>query len=211
VNDERIIELFFERSEEAISELDKKYGRVCHAVSYNILNDIRDAEECVNDSYLGTWNAIPPARPNPLITFVLKIVRNISLKRYEQNTALKRNSRYDASMEELPDKLEDLPKWLADTMTVGRKSFWYSMGGRLPKSITLEATSNITSEDGGMQFIKAEYKVLLDGNNGEKEESWVIYFMEENGVYSAFAVAANDDFDFVKSYTETIVKSYKQK
>ena len=105
MNDERIIELFFERSEEAISELDKKYGRVCHAVSYNILNDIRDAEECVNDAYLGTWNAIPPARPNPLITFVLKIVRNISLKRYEQNTALKRNSHYDASMEELEDCL----------------------------------------------------------------------------------------------------------
>lgn len=105
MNDERIIELFFERSEEAISELDKKYGRACHAVSYNILNDIRDAEECVNDAYLGTWNAIPPARPNPLITFVLKIVRNISLKRYEQNTALKRNSRYDASMEELEDCL----------------------------------------------------------------------------------------------------------
>lgn len=113
--------------------------------------------------------------------------------------------------EELPDKLEDLPRWLTDTMTVGRRSFWYSMGGRLPKSISLEATSNITSEDGGMQFIKSEYKTIIDGNNGEKEESWVIYFMEENGVYSAYAVVTNDDFDFVKSYTETIVKSYKQK
>ena len=105
MNDERIIELFFERSEQAIKELDEKYGRVCHTVSYNILNNRQDAEECVNDAYLGTWNAIPPAKPNPLLAFVCKIVRNISLKRYEQNTAVKRNSHYDAVMEELEDCL----------------------------------------------------------------------------------------------------------
>ena len=101
MHDENIIQLFFERSEQAIGELDKKYGRVCHSVAYNILNNRQDAEECVNDAYLGTWNAIPPERPNPLLTFVCKIVRNLSLKRYEQNTAVKRNSRYDVAMEEL--------------------------------------------------------------------------------------------------------------
>ena len=57
----------------------------------------------MNDSYLGTWNAIPPAKPNPLLAFVCKIVRNISLKRYEQNTAAKRNSYYNVAMEELGD------------------------------------------------------------------------------------------------------------
>ena len=103
MNDERIIELFFERSEQAIKELDEKYGRTCHKVSYNILNNRQDAEECVNDAYLGTWNAIPPAKPNPLLAFVCKIVRNISLKRYEKNTAAKRNSYYDVAMEELED------------------------------------------------------------------------------------------------------------
>ena len=105
MNDERIIELFFERSEQAIKELDEKYGRTCHKVSYNILNNRQDAEECVNDAYLGTWNAIPPAKPNPLLAFVCKIVRNISLKRYEKNTAAKRNSYYDVAMEELEDCL----------------------------------------------------------------------------------------------------------
>ena len=105
MNDERIIELFFERSEQAIKELDEKYGRTCHKVSYNILNNRQDAEECVNDAYLGTWNSIPPAKPNPLLAFVCKIVRNISLKRYEQNTAAKRNSYYDVAMEELGDCL----------------------------------------------------------------------------------------------------------
>ena len=105
MTDEKIIDLFFLRSEQAISELDKKYGRACYSVSYRILNNGQDAEECVNDSYIGVWNAIPPARPDPLRAFVLKIVRNISLKRYEQNTAAKRNSHYDIAMEELEDCL----------------------------------------------------------------------------------------------------------
>ncbi len=105
MNDDRIIELFFERSDQAIKELDEKYGHVFHAVSYNILNNRQDAEECVNDAYLGSWNAIPPAKPNPLVTFVCKIVRNISLKRYEHNTAIKRNSVYDVAMEELENCL----------------------------------------------------------------------------------------------------------
>ena len=105
MTDEKIIDLFFLRSEQAISELDKKYGRACYSVSYRILNNGQDAEECVNDSYIGVWNAIPPARPDPLRAFVLKIVRNISLKRYEQNTAAKRNSHYDVAMEELEDCL----------------------------------------------------------------------------------------------------------
>ncbi|MBR6681339.1 MAG: sigma-70 family RNA polymerase sigma factor [Clostridia bacterium] len=105
MNDERIIELFFERSEQAIKELDNKYGRVCHKVSYNILNDRQDAEECVNDAYLGAWNAIPPAKPDRLLAFICRIVRNVSLKRYERNTAAKRNSRYDVALQELEDCL----------------------------------------------------------------------------------------------------------
>ena len=99
--DEQIIELFFYRSGNAIDELDKKYGKVLHKLSYNILNDRLDVEECLNDSYLGVWNTIPPERPNPLLTYVCKIVRNISLKRYHSKTALKRNSTYDIAMSEV--------------------------------------------------------------------------------------------------------------
>ena len=62
-----------------------------------------------------------------------------------------------------------------------------------------------------MRFIKAEYKVLIKDGPNEKEENWVIYFMEEDCVYSAYAVIANENFDFVKSYSETIVKSYQTK
>ena len=99
--DEKIIELFFERSEQAIKEVDAKYGRVYHNISYNILFDRMDAEECVNDAYLGAWNAIPPVRPNPLLTYLCKIVWNLSLKRYYMKEAIKRNSTYDVAMEEL--------------------------------------------------------------------------------------------------------------
>ena len=72
MEDEKIIELFFARSETAIRELDSKYGKVCYSISYNILNNNLDAEECVNDAYLGTWNAIPPQRPNPLLALYVR-------------------------------------------------------------------------------------------------------------------------------------------
>lgn len=101
VADERIVELFFQRSEQAIQELDEGYGKVFHKTSLNILNNRLDAEECVNDAYLGTWNTIPPTRPNSLLAYVCQIVRNISLKRYNLKKALKRNSTYDVAMEEL--------------------------------------------------------------------------------------------------------------
>ena len=103
--DEEIIELFFERSEKALEELEAKYGKICLQTSYNILDNYFDAEECVNDSYLGVWNAIPPTRPDPLLTYVLKIVRNVSLTRYQKNHAQKRNSSYDVAVEELEEFL----------------------------------------------------------------------------------------------------------
>lgn len=113
--------------------------------------------------------------------------------------------------DELPDTLEDLPAWLSDTAMVGRKSFWYSMGGRIPHQVSLEAATTIFTDDTKTCFIKAEYKVQVEEASGEKEESWVIYFMEEDGIYSAFAVVANENFEFVRSYSETIIKSYQKK
>ena len=105
MDDNAIIELFFARSEQAIRELDDKYGKVCHSLSYNILHSRQDAEECVNDAYLGTWDAIPPARPNPLLAFLCKIVRNLSLMRYHANKAVKRGGDYTVALEELEDCL----------------------------------------------------------------------------------------------------------
>lgn len=101
MDDGKIIDLFFERSEKAIIELSSKYGRIFMKLSMNILNDVRDAEECVNDSYLGVWNAIPPDRPNPLLAYVCRIVRNTSINRYKYNNAEKRKTNYDVCLDEL--------------------------------------------------------------------------------------------------------------
>lgn len=101
MDDSKIIDLFFERSEKAIVELSKKYGSVFMRVSMNILNNHQDAEECINDSYLGVWNTIPPEKPNPLLAFVCRIVRNVSINRYKKNNTQRRKSNYDLCLDEL--------------------------------------------------------------------------------------------------------------
>lgn len=101
MEDEKIIELFFERSENAIIELAKKYGRLCTRISYNILHDNEDTEECVNDAYYVVWNKVPPERPDPFRTYLLRIVKNISIKKFRYRRAMKRNCEYEMSLEEL--------------------------------------------------------------------------------------------------------------
>ena len=107
IDDEKIITLFFERDQQGIRELDIKYGKICHNLSYNIVNSTQDAEECVSDAYLGAWNAIPPTRPNPLLSYIVKIVRNISLKIYWRKEAAKRNSIYTIAMQEIEACIAD--------------------------------------------------------------------------------------------------------
>ena len=105
MEDQKIIELFFARSELAIQALAAKYEKLLHKISYHILQNNEDVAECLNDTYLGVWNAIPPARPNPLSAFVCKIARNLSLKRYRDNTAVKRDGTMDVSLEELSSSI----------------------------------------------------------------------------------------------------------
>lgn len=106
MEDRAIVQLFWDRSEEALRAAEKKYGRLCRRVAYNILNSFADAEECVNDAYLGIWNAIPPARPEPLGAYLCKIVRNLALSRYHADHALKRGGgNYDVAFEELGECL----------------------------------------------------------------------------------------------------------
>lgn len=107
MEEKRIIDLLWNRDESALSELTSRYGRLCSQISFNILNNHSDAEECVNDAWLGIWNSIPPNRPESLIGYLCKLVRNLSLKRYQYNTAQKRNSVYDVALEELEGVLMD--------------------------------------------------------------------------------------------------------
>ena len=95
MDDREIIALFYERSEQAIGEVSKKYGDLCFKIAINILNDAQDAEECVNDAYLGAWNSIPPQNPAPLRSYLCRIVRNLALKKLRTNTALKRGSQLE--------------------------------------------------------------------------------------------------------------------
>lgn len=101
MEDSQIIQLYWERDEQAIDATLQKYGSFCTAIAKNILGNDQDAEECVNDAYLGAWNAIPPARPSPLLPYIAKIVRNVSLNAYWKKAAAKRNSRYTVALEEL--------------------------------------------------------------------------------------------------------------
>ncbi len=103
MQDSKIIDLFFERSEQAITELSLKYEKLCKKISMNILGNEEDSLECINDSYLGLWNTIPPNKPDNLKYYLCRIVRNNALKRFHSNTALKRNSFYDIALQELEE------------------------------------------------------------------------------------------------------------
>lgn len=92
MEDKQIVDLYWARSENAISETDKKYGRYCYYIAYNILHNNEDSEECVNDTYLNAWRAMPDQRPNKLTAFLGIITRNLSLSRWELCHAKKRGS-----------------------------------------------------------------------------------------------------------------------
>ena len=90
MEDEQILDLYWARSETAITETDRKYGAYCRTVSYNILRSQEDAEECVNDTWLRAWHAMPPQRPGKLKAFLGKLTRNLSLDRWDMAHAEKR-------------------------------------------------------------------------------------------------------------------------
>lgn len=132
MDDEKIIALFNNRSEQGIDELGKKYGALCRKLAMNILGNNSDAEECLNDAYLGVWNAIPPAHPENLCGFVCKIARNLSLKQYYKNRAKKRNSEFDIAVSEIestlasPDTVESVLE--SEELTKVFEEFLNSLG-----------------------------------------------------------------------------------
>ena len=103
MEDSEIIALFFERSEQAVAELDRKHGAAVKSTAAHILSDRLDAEECVNDTYWAVWNRIPPEKPDPLVSYICRIARNLAVNRYHANTAKKRNRNYDLVLDELEE------------------------------------------------------------------------------------------------------------
>lgn len=109
LSDESIIDLYWERNEKAISETDRKYGRYLYVIAYNIVHDRLDCEECLNDTYLGTWNSIPPHRPNVFQVFLSRIMRNIAVDKLRESSAKKRvPSEMIVSLDELDDCLASM-------------------------------------------------------------------------------------------------------
>lgn len=92
MEDRQIVDLYWARSEAAISETAAKYGKYCYSISFRILHSREDSEECVNDAYLSAWKAIPPRRPDKLAAFLGKITRNLSLNKWERYNAEKRGA-----------------------------------------------------------------------------------------------------------------------
>ncbi|MBQ9746411.1 MAG: sigma-70 family RNA polymerase sigma factor [Clostridia bacterium] len=100
MTDEAIVEMLLERSEESISEIEKKYGKSLRKIAFDILGNENDAEECVNDAYFTVWNASQAQAPESLFGFLCKILRNISFKRFRANNAQMRRSNYSEALEE---------------------------------------------------------------------------------------------------------------
>ena len=107
IDDKKIIELYFERNQQAIKKTDIEYGKLCHKIAYNVLNNRQDSEECVNATYLGVWNRIPPARPGNFKSYISTIVRNTSIDKFRKLKAQKRSANMVMALDELADVLPD--------------------------------------------------------------------------------------------------------
>lgn len=105
MEDSKLIELLFARSQKAMEALVNRFEKRLFSTAYNILNSREDALEAINDTYLAIWNAIPPAKPDPLDGFVYRTGRNVALKKLRFQSAQKRNSQYDISLDELSTAL----------------------------------------------------------------------------------------------------------
>ena len=101
MGDDEILQLFYHRVEYAISAVEEKYGRLCRSVARGILKDERDVEECVNDTCMRAWNAIPPEKPRSLEAYLVRITRNLALDRYAYHHSQKRETALTEAYEEL--------------------------------------------------------------------------------------------------------------
>lgn len=107
MEDINIIDLYFKRDENAIIHTQQKYKKLCFGIAHNVLGNMQESEECVNDTLLGVWNAIPPSRPNNLKAFICRIARNTALMRLKYNKAQKRSPDFAVSLSELEEIIPD--------------------------------------------------------------------------------------------------------
>ena len=162
MEDERIVMLYWQRDESAIRETKMKYGKYCYTVAYNILHSHEDSDECVNDTWNGAWNAMPPEKPTRLQSFLARITRNIAIDRLRRDSAQKRSAEVESIIDEywecIPNgetSIEDdlvlkqaIDGFLAslDTKTrvIFMRRYWYSMSIKDIASGMRLSESNVT-------------------------------------------------------------------
>ena len=111
MEDSVIVSLYWDRDEQALRETANKYGSYCHTIAYNVVRNRQDAEECVNDTYVQAWNAMPPQKPTVLRAFLGKITRNLAINRYRAAHSKRRGGgQLPAVLEELEDCFSDGPE-----------------------------------------------------------------------------------------------------
>ena len=115
VEDEKIVSLYWERNENAILESEIKYGKYCFSIAYGILHSGEDANECVNDTWHGAWNAIPPEKPKKLQSFLGRITRNVAIDRYRFGIAQKRSATLDRIVDEYWECIPNVEASIEDT------------------------------------------------------------------------------------------------
>ncbi len=185
ISDDQIVDLYCNRNEQAIWETDVKYGNMLFTIAYNILYDPQDCEECKNDTYFNTWNAIPPSRPTMFSVFLSKIMRNNAINKYKEKTCQKRiPSELTVSIDELQDFLhsantveteyeaKELGKIISEYLRVLTKRQRYIFMERFYFAETIE---HISKECGiGVATVHREITKIKQGLKAH---------LERNGVY----------------------------
>ena len=118
MTDDKIVALYWARSEDAIKETEKAYGSYCYYIAFHILHEKQDANETVNDTYLKAWQNMPPQKPNPLKAFLGRITRQLSINRLEKRNATKRGGEYALSLDELENVIGDNTQDMADQVAL---------------------------------------------------------------------------------------------
>ncbi len=179
MEDRNIIELYFGRSERALEETGKKYGKYCHGIALRLLGIREDAEECVNDTYLAAWDAIPPERPASLRAFLGRLTRNLAISRWRKNRASRRYAGVEAQLEELSECLpsnenielelegrelgEVISRWLDGLPIRDRRLFvlrhFYGLG---VEELARESGEKPNTVSQRLRRLRADLRVLLE-------------------------------------------------
>ena len=120
MQDNELLQLFFDRNEQAISRTSEKYGRYCMYIADNILPSREDSEECINDAYVTLWNTIPPKKPESLKAYLAQVLRNAALSMLRKQNAKKRGSGVvEEIIDELSEAETDTPESITDAKLLG--------------------------------------------------------------------------------------------